>query len=574
MDPDKSLSDDSRLKRFFHDKIGIFTDDLQNKVEFSGSMNETFKGLDAVVNGGNYESIDVNRSWMGEDSLERISSATIYFEKLWNDVYDGISVVEFPEVSKELLVSYSKGVIFDQLLDEIECKTKLNSSWSIPTSPFLPKKHQDSVLNSWKNNNFRGIVKHATGSGKTFTAACACNYAFSNRKTPVIIVPSQELLFQWKRDLTSYYGKRNLRFILCGADKTKWKKMLNHCIYEYIPDTIVIAIVNTAITDKFLSAFNRPESVFLIGDEVHRFGSPEFQKIFTIDSIWRLGMSATPERFGDPDGTKALIDYFGPILKPEYSLSDAISNGDLCGYNYHPMLIHLSEEEQSQWDSFKKRIIIAKSRYEKDPSDENKTKLDLLYIKRSRVIKHVSNKIPACVNVILDNYKPGQHWIIYCDDVSQLDDVFNSLSAHSLHPIKYYSDMEGDRSDALAYFSDVGGILIAIKCFDEGVSIPSVSHAIILASSKNPREFIQRRGRVLRKSPGKNLAEIYDMIVAPSVVDDIDSSNSILISELARSLEFARDAFSCSSVHLLKQIAITYNINLEDAVNWGFEDEQ
>ncbi len=562
---------DYKLNKFFHDKYGIFVDDCKNKVVFSGPMNETFKGLDAVENGGNIEHLDVSRSWMGEDSVERISSATINFERLWNNCYTGIEVIEFPEVSKKLLEHYSKSADWQNMLDEIEVRSKPKSIWEIEGSPLHPRKHQKKVLDSWKANDYRGLVKHATGSGKTFTGACAINYAFKNKHLPIIIVPSRELLYQWQSDLRYYFGDRQLRIVLCGDGHVAWKKTLKHYTVEPLPNLIIISIVHTASSDFFINSISEPDNMLLIADEVHRLGSSTFQKLFQVPAGWKIGMSATPERYGDPEGTQIITEYFDTILQPEYGLTDAIKNGDLCPYNYHPHLIELDEKEQQKWDSFRKRITIAKSAYDRDPSEENRLRLNLLYIRRSKIVKHVSSKIPFCKKIIDEHYQNGQRWIVYCDDTNQLNAVCDAL--RNYHPIPYHSDMLGARSDTLDYFESIGGILVAIKCFDEGVSINSVSHAVILASSKNPREFIQRRGRVLRKSPGKQVAEIYDVIVAPSVKCAEDASNSILLSELARSIEFAKDSISASSIHQLEEIAIRYDIDIASVSGWGYEDE-
>ena len=165
---------------------------------------------------------------------------------------------------------------------------------------------------------------------------------------------------------------------------------------------------------------------------------------------------------------------------------------------------------------------------------------------------------------------------MYCEDKDQLKEINRMLLLHGISSFVYYSDMDGDKDNTLEHFKKNGGVLVSIKCLDEGIDIPATTHALILASSKNPREFIQRRGRILRKSEGKNFSFLYDVIATPAASSSLkDKSMNIVFGELSRAIEFgegARNSASCTTD--LKLIAIDYGIDYRQFVNGGYEDEE
>lgn len=178
------------------------------------------------------------------------------------------------------------------------------------------------------------------------------------------------------------------------------------------------------------------------------------------------------------------------------------------------------------------------------------------------------------LSVIQKNYESGQRWIIYCDNQEQLGDVLQLLIQNRYNAYEYHSNMSGDRAETLKYFMMHGGILVSIRCLDEGVDIPATTHALILASPKNPREFIQRRGRILRRYKNKYFAQLYDAIVVPEQMhDENDKSDSIIEAELARAIQFGEWAENPSCVTDLKIIARRYGIDYETVKNGGYEDE-
>ena len=173
-------------------------------------------------------------------------------------------------------------------------------------------------------------------------------------------------------------------------------------------------------------------------------------------------------------------------------------------------------------------------------------------------------------------YEPGQRWIVYCDNQDQLAEVKQAIADSGIREVyEYHSAMPGDPARTLEMFSERGGVIVSIRCLDEGVDIPSVTHALILASSKNPREFIQRRGRVLRRSPGKTMAHLHDAVVVPEDEDEDAMGGSILKGELARAIEFGGHAINPAAVADLRRIAAAANIEWAEMTDNGFElDEE
>ena len=567
-------------RRLFHDKVGVFTDCNGFKVGFRGSMNETFKGLSSD---GNMESIDVFPDWIDSRDAERVNSAAEYFEKIWAGSINGIWVYRFPEAAKEILRTKSNGVKWKELLDEIQTSENYSYKW-MPckrTGYKIPKKHQTAALENWKKNNRRGILKHATGSGKTFTAICAIHDAIKKNEVVLVFVPSRDLLEQWNREIREALPDDEIHYLLCGDNNNEWKNKGGLSSWTRPggeTHRIIIATMDTASSPEFLSKLFQGEHLFIVADEVHRIGSKKRRQILSINSGPRLGLSATPYRFGDREGSEAIFSYFGKILEPEYSLKDAIHDDVLTRYYYHPLKITLSENEQQQWDTVTKQIskLMAKLKTAGISNEllSANNQMRYLLIKRARIVKNASGKVPLAIELLQREFKKGQSWIIYCDNIDQLKAVRLGLLSNHLDVFEYYAEMRGDREETLKYFAKNGGILVSIKCLDEGVDIPSTTHALILASSQNPREFIQRRGRILRKSEGKLFAHLYDAITVPIVeCDETPKALSIIAGELSRSIQFGLDAENPACVTDLKNIALDFKIDFNSIQNTGIEED-
>ena len=281
---------------------------------------------------------------------------------------------------------------------------------------------------------------------------------------------------------------------------------------------------STFIKNHFInivSQINNP--LLLIADEAHHLGA-EASRNFLPDNInYRLALSATPKRWFDDQGTEAIANYFGQTVF-EFPLEKAIKEGFLTPYYYHPIPIQLNDDEIERYRILTTKIVPL---IEKAKSDQAiNERLSLLLIKRSNILKNANAKIEK-LDEIINSVKDLSHSIFYCVP-KQIEDVLNLLGHKNhiaVHQFTFEENYE-ERQKILQSFNE-GKLkaLIAMKCLDEGVDVPSTKNAFILASSTNPREFIQRRGRILRKHPGKKNANIYDFITIPPTPKNIFELN-------------------------------------------------
>ena len=567
-------------KRLFHDKVGIFRDSQKNMVGFRGSMNETFMGLAAD---GNIESIDVFPDWLDERDRQRADEAAQFFENLWNYAVPGINVYAFPAAAQEIMRTKADGVKWEELLEEIKVIDSKAKQWrpSKAKDAKTPRPHQVKALEAWVKNGRKGIFEHATGSGKTFTAMCAINAALLSDEVVLVLVPSRDLLKQWNKELRATLKDYPIHYLLCGDGNNEWKRpgsLQAWTSKNTNSRRIIIATMDTACRNDFLEQLSQGEHLFLVADEVHRLGSTKRRNSLRLTAGAKLGLSATPYRYGDKAGTQALFDYFGGLIPPPFTLDDAIRSGVLTRYFYHPQRISLNQTEQEQWNEATERIkqLIARLGGSKEQGTElsSNPRLKQLLIDRARIVKNADGKVALALKVLKENYKPGQKWIVYCDNINQLKAVLLQALAAGFDAYEYYAGMQGDRDTTLDYFEANGGVLISIKCLDEGVDIPSTTHALILASSQNPREFIQRRGRILRRSDGKLFAHLFDAITLPVISEDeCDQGLSIISAELSRAIQFGTGAENPACVTDLKNIAIDFNIDFDTIKDGGFEDD-
>ncbi|HLL46157.1 MAG TPA: DEAD/DEAH box helicase family protein [Longimicrobiaceae bacterium] len=566
---------DPRSRSIFHDKVGLFRDAAENCVVFKGSMNETWAGLSAD---GNLESVDVYVSWGGAREATRVADEAAYFEALWEDRYPTVSVRQFPQVAREALIDSADPANWLWLVDEVCSEIELAGELSADARPGgrVPRPHQVAALREWTARDRRGILEHATGSGKTFTGLCAMRDALDRRETPLVLVPSELLMDQWLAEVHATLGDRGVQVLACDGRAPTWRTMLGAWTRRGDDPRVVVASMTTAASDDFLGRVRAGEHLFLLADEVHALGSRERRKVLGLHTGARLGLSATPRRAGDPEGTAALFGYFGDVVPPPFTLQDAVTAGALCPYFYNVHPLSLSPGEQVAWDEITNRIrqIYARGIALGGETADVSEGIRHLLLARARIVKRAEGKVPLAVRILASSYRSGHRWIIYCDARPQLEAVLAGLRGVGIQASAYHSALpRAQREETLAHLAALGGVVVAIKCLDEGVDIPAVDHALILASSKNPREFVQRRGRVLRRSPGKHYATVHDVLVVPNGPGDDEVANRLLAGELARAVEFGRGALNPSSITDIERLAFRFNFDLGTLAESGVEDD-
>ena len=588
----------------YHEKMGIFKDFDGNTIAFSGSMNETGAGLNA-----NYETIDVFCSWISKESEERTKQKINAFESIWNNSEPNISTFDFPEVKETILRKYMKTKVEYETLDADEysyAPESVNGNETgvaeviDKTVPRLPESinlfdYQIKAINSWEDNQFKGIFDMATGTGKTFTglaAICRIAECLDNKLAVIIVCPYQHLVEQWLDDIYKFgmdpiigYSasrQRNWRTILKNAIRDQKLHVRGKDFFCFIT---TYATFSTDFVQEQISKIKG--DVLLLADEAHNFGAETYKSLLVDKYKYRLALSATIERYGDESGTKALFDFFGEKCI-EYDLERAIREEKLTPYKYYPVLVSLSEAERENYDDLSRKIskCLKKDFSGKYILTEKGKKLAL---KRARIVAGAIGKLSALAECIMA-YKEDSHILVYCgatkpleayqdytsvddDDLRQIDLVTDMLGNKLGMDVSQFTSKEdiGEREILKQEFSkgDHLQALIAIKCLDEGVNIPKIKVAFILASTTNPKEYIQRRGRVLRKAEGKKIAEIYDFITLPRPLDEVTSLTNeqmkreltLVKNEICRAEEFARLAQNkVEGMAIIEDIKTAYNL--------------
>lgn len=428
----------------------------------------------------------------------------------------------------------------------------------IPVSLQL-REYQRQAITSWFANNGRGTLKMATGSGKTITAlAIACElYKQIGLQVLLVVCPYRHLVNQWARECDKF----NLKPVLAFENLQSWQSQLSAQIYHIHSGgqgfVTIITTNSTLISDGFQSQLKYlPPKTLIIGDEAHNLGSPKLEENLPRKVGLRLALSATPERYLDEGGTESLFDYFGPVLQPEFNLADAINQGALVHYLYYPILVELTEVESLEYLRITRKIGRSLLYREQESDDilnlEEQEDIKQLLIQRSRLVGTAENKLTALKELML-NRKDTSHTLFYCSDGSQemgysslqqlkaVARILGTEIGYKVSTYTAYTPLEEREKLRHQFASGELQGLVAIRCLDEGLDIPAIETAIILSSSTNPRQFIQRRGRVLRPYPGKERATIFDMIVLPPKLDreTIEVERNLLKKELRRFVEFA-----------------------------------
>lgn len=512
----------------YHQKIGILYDSEKNIVSFSGSINETGKAWNE-----NVEEFKVFCSWKpGQDKYGAEDAKR--FEKFWYGRSSRAVVFDLPAAIRQKLIQSAPKT-------EAEAVLKLNGNGSV--SP--PRSYQIEAADKWFDNNRRGILEMATGTGKTRTAIDCIRRTFDMLDDPIKLVvvscPYLHLVSQWVDDLRDF----NIEALVAHGGVASWPTRLSSQLLRLSEgirkNMVLVTTHDTLSSEKFTKMIKQCDvQSLIVADEVHRLGAE--QKIEGLIDVYndRLGLSATPERYFDDDGTRKIFEYFGGKVF-EFSLNDAIKKGHLTEYKLFPHVAYLSNEEMAGYRACSRQYAIESSK--KEP---NKKILQSCMFRRADIIRSASSKLDAFEN-ILNSIEKLDHCLVYCS-AQQLDSVSEILHRRKIMYHRFtYKETEAEKTKLLSTFSRGDtDVLLAIKCLDEGVDVPATKTAIILASSGNPAEFVQRRGRVLRPSEGKNHAVIHDVVALPPYVpiNEVytEREEKILEKEFKRLEEFASSA--------------------------------
>jgi superfamily II DNA or RNA helicase len=274
-------------------------------------------------------------------------------------------------------------------------------------------------------------------------------------------------------------------------------------------------------------------------------------------------------------GTQAIVDYFGPPLKPILTLRDAIEMGRLVPYQYFPRIVRLEEDEVEAWVKLTARIGASLSKRGEggDPRGLS-DRARLLILARARIAKKARGKVSAAAELLAAEVKGDQRWLVYCEDLRQLGLLQSELGARNVETMTYFAEQDADHAATLRWLASSGGIVLSIRCLDEGVDVPAVSHALIIASSQNPREFVQRRGRVLRRAPGKSMSVVHDLIALPppDALGEAPAMKALVAAELGRAVLFGRDALNSAGVAALERELIELGFDPDEVMGLGVEE--
>lgn len=529
----------------YHDKVGVFTDGNGDAVAIHGSLNDSIQGS---LNG---EAFSVFKSW--EDGQRPyLQKHVVRLESLWNDQNPQFRVRMIPDAIKEEIVRLRSS---DSRPYHIpEPPTAVNDHFGLHC-PVTLHPFQESAIAEWNRADCRGVLEMATGTGKTVTslAAAVGRHRELGKLALIVLVPYLHLLEQWERNCREF----GFNPVLCSSKHGKWQIEVKSRIQDLnlgtTPHICILAVHMTAASPRFQDAIGRlkPDQTMLIGDEAHGLGAKQLRNALTQRAGMRLGLSATPRRWFDDEGTATIFAYFGQTCF-EYSLEQAIGRY-LTPYRYYPQLVSLTDDEADYYEALTAQITSLATKAESDPEVHEQVKK--LLLKRARIISSAEEKLPAMLDVLRglidDDRRNGRETrdiLIYCAP-GRHRDVLQAVAELGLRCHEFVHDVSlPDREKLLEQFAEGAiQVLVAIKCLDEGVDVPSTRIAFVLASSTNPREFVQRRGRILRMAKGKSEAVIYDYIVVPpserlSLKRDADVS--ILKREMPRFAEFAFSALN------------------------------
>jgi len=597
-------------KGIAHYKSGVFSDG-QDAVGYQASCNFTYYGLSE-----NIEQLEAFLSWENGRSNKLIKRQLQLIDDYFTEKEKDVEYIPVSEIEIVLKDRFGKKDINELLVQEEQLLKKKMSLISNPKLkktiaklfndieiirrsprfpyPQGPRDYQVEAFNNWVANNYKGIFAMATGTGKTITSLnCILEeYKINNSYYTIILVPSKALLEQWI-DEVSLFNFSNI--IVIGGGHNGLQVLPNFASNFKAglkKDVIIITTYASFSSDRFQKYFSKIQDEFtLIADEAHNMGASQIKAVMSKLTIpKRIGLSATPKRKYDPEGTDAICDFFDDKSPFCYSfgMKRAMKEGRLTDYYYYPRIVHLDEDEKEEYVELSNMLLkffdFELGRF-KDSSI-----VEMLLLRRKTIIHQARRKIPAYKEILreLDKKDKLKYVFTYVpvgsskEEEENNEDVANKFiyqylkAAQEVKPnlrsSTYASETE-DRISKIRGFSE-GKIdmLLAMKMLDEGVDIPRTEVGIFASSTGNPREYIQRRGRLLRNHVDKKFAMVYDMIVAPIASHDNENlyriERNMVRNELIRVAYFASLSMNFyDSKNILQDICDRYELDLDLIIN-------
>ena len=554
----------------FHPKVWLFRED-DDVIAAHGSSNMTYAGIQK-----NIEQISISKSW--EEYTQHYTTERLceQFREFWADENEACTIVSMPQAIKENLLKTYKSdipptetdfhILYKQETGSIEespgpydFNRLSRSSFAIPSELRFedgPFEHQGKAITAWCEAGYHGILEMATGSGKTITAMI-CAHRLYKAQNPLLIVvaaPYIPLIQQWCDEI-SPFGLRPVNLTKANgvkrraAELSKLRRRLRNGSSNV---EIVVVSHKTLCSPNFKEELKKFDcQTLLIADEVHNLGSEGFITDPPDFFDYRLGLSATPIRQYDEEGTEQLFEFFGTIVF-RFTLEEAIRRC-LVEYEYYVHPVELTEDEMDEWYALTEKI--KKNAWMQEDVDADDEYLMKLLRDRRALLENAENKIATLEEVLTqrEDFKTLQHTLIYTSDKApqQLKDVNALLNKHGVlfHQLTHKETPNRKKTAQIIQSFQEGTlrVLTAKRVLDEGINIPQIEKAFILASTTVERQWVQRRGRLLRtcRETGKTHSEIHDFIALPPNLDNIeDTARTLIESELKRIQAFAKLAMN------------------------------
>lgn len=539
----------------YHDKLGILEDFDGNVVVFYGSANSTLSGYQ-----NNYEKIRVVKNWIPEEQASIVDEQK-EFDSLWNGTNVFVKVYDYKESAKA------------SILQMIKTRASATST----KVPIKLRDYQKEAIAAWVKNNYHGFYVMATGTGKTWTAIYSAKELLKTHSAMVVIcAPYKHLVKQWAEDVEKAFG--DAKIIMVSSENPKWEQQISQEIIRKNYDTNAQTIIISTIASFKMSRFEKTllksnEDKLLIVDEAHRF--TDRSEDMHIQFKYMLGLSATPFSGTSAQRGKELMEFFGGQVF-SLPIEEALERKFLVPYYYHPIYVHASEEDEEKFQYHTRRILSCF----KNNTCINPDLLVKSLRNRLRVISMAEEKQDQ-IDYIVSQVKENDHFVVYCGDgrlfdnntgeeLRHIQSVKRVLSSHGYKPSQFTAQENMDERMQLVDAFNKGEIsaLAAIRCLDEGINIPSIKSALILSSNDDYREFVQRRGRILRTYKGKEFAHIYDVVVLPS--HDLPAWAKI---EFRRFHEYAKLSLNWDELAPeLENYLGDYGLAVEDVDVYDYED--